>query len=166
MSALPFIVCSEPGRHTRVLVDRARNNRSGIRPRDRLEVLEMKKILLGVFALATAFAMTMAAPAPAKAGNFWSGFAGGAAGAVIGNAISQPRYRYGYQPPPPVVYQAPPAYVAPAPSYSDSCAPRNIGGAWCNVPACWKACGGSFASFSLYDCSYQPYNGPRQRCYK
>ena len=76
----------------------------------------MKKILLGVFALATAFAMTMAAPAPAKAGNFWSGFAGGAAGAVIGNAISQPRYRYGYQPPPPVVYQAPPAYVAPAPS--------------------------------------------------
>lgn len=119
----------------------------------------MKRVLLGACALAAAFAMAVSAPSPAKAGGFsWGAFAGGATGAIVGNIITQ-KPTYGYNPPPTVVYQAPP------PTYAGNCAPRYIAGAWCNVPACWKACGGTFASFSEYDCSVQKYGVPyRTRC--
>ena len=127
----------------------------------------MKRVLLGVCAFAAAWALAIAAPAPAKAGGFGESFAGGlvggAAGSIIGNAISQPRYRpaptyrYGYQPPPP-----PPTYYA-GPGWCGATVDNY--GNYCNVAACARACGGRYNSFRLSDCSFNPGRGyPRQRC--
>nr|WP_319390876.1 BA14K family protein [uncultured Cohaesibacter sp.] len=47
-----------------------------------------------------------------------------------------------------------PAYGYRAPAYGYR-APD-----WCNVPACASR----YRSFRAYDCTYQPYNGPRTYC--
>ena len=58
----------------------------------------------------------------------------------IGPTIRRPPPRVYVRPPPPV-------YVRPAPRY-------------CNVPAC----AATYQSFRAWDCSYQPYYGPRRMC--
>jgi hypothetical protein len=131
----------------------------------------MKRILVGVCALAAGFVMATAAPTPAKAGGFGSSFGGAAlggfVGSAVGNALTQPRYRYGYVPPPPppvVVYPQQPIYAGPG-----WCgATQDSYGNYCNVYACAKACNGGqsgFKSFRLSDCSYNPGGGyGRLRC--
>nr|WP_321454423.1 BA14K family protein [uncultured Cohaesibacter sp.] len=54
-----------------------------------------------------------------------------------------------WRPPPRPIYRAPPRiiYRAPPPRY-------------CNI----RACSARYRSFRAWDCSYQPYNGPRRRC--
>ncbi|WP_321337462.1 BA14K family protein [uncultured Cohaesibacter sp.] len=37
---------------------------------------------------------------------------------------------------------------------------RNRAPEWCNV----RACSSRYRSFRAYDCSFQPYNGPRRYC--
>jgi hypothetical protein len=120
---------------------------------------KMKRLLMGVCSLAIVLISAFAIPTPASAGssNAGAAIAGGAVGFLLGTATANRRPYYA---PPPVVYQPAP------PVYANNCAPRYIAGGWCNVSACWKACGGAYRSFDPYSCTYQPYDGPRQRCYR
>ncbi|WP_316859424.1 BA14K family protein [uncultured Cohaesibacter sp.] len=69
-----------------------------------------------------------------------------------------PRPFYGPQPPRPYFRPAPPRpyYRPPPPRPVYRPAPRP----YCNVPAC----AARYRSFRAWDCSYQPYNGPRRLC--
>ena len=126
------------------------------------------KLLAGGFA--ALLALGIAAPASAQglcSGPLGSGVCGAGIGGGLGAALGGRKgaqtgaiiggvygLTQGYQqqqyyrrPPPPVYYQ--PRYAAPAPGY-------------CNV----QACSYSYKSFRAYDCTFQPYNGPRRYCTK
>jgi len=131
----------------------------------------MKRILSGACALALVLAAAVTTAAtPASAGGFGSTFLGTFAGTAAANIITRPRveYRYGYQQPPVIYQQSPPVVYQQGPvyAYPGWCgASQDSYGNYCNVSACAAACGGSFKSFRLNDCSYIRRSGwPRERC--
>lgn len=71
----------------------------------------------------------------------WTGYA---------HRHTRPYYRPAprYYRPAPRYYRPAPRYYRPAPSYG------------CN----YRACSARYRSFWPQNCTYQPYNGPRQRC--
>jgi hypothetical protein len=82
------------------------------------------------------------------------GSSGAKTGAIIGGVIGlgsglqqQQQQQYYYRQPQPQYYQPAPVYAAPR---------------YCNYDACSYA----YRSFRGSDCTFQPYNGPRQYCTK
>lgn len=124
-----------------------------------------KKIAITTTALAVIAGATLTTQTQsAQAAEGWQvgvGIAGGlAAGAILGSALSQPRYygqpRY-YAPPPPPVYAAPPAYYpAPAPVVVYRPAPWS--------PAWYEYCSRKYRSFNPNSGYFLAYSGEYRFC--
>nr|WP_321458202.1 BA14K family protein [uncultured Cohaesibacter sp.] len=69
-----------------------------------------------------------------------------------------PDFRYRRPPPPDFRYRRPPPvyrWQPPVRRWAPPPPPR-----YCNI----RACSARYRSFRAWDCTYQPYNGPRRRC--
>ena len=88
-----------------------------------------------------------------------------AAGALIGSALSGPRYYepapvYVAPPPPPVYYAPAPVYVQPAPVYVQPAPVVYV--AW--TPEWYSYCSTRYRSFDRYSGYYIAYGGERRFC--